>query len=295
MIDMNTTFDQQLALGSGLHPATRLGSVHLTVSDLDRSVGFYRRSLGLELHRSAGQTAYLGAGGEDLLALVEQPGATYAPRRSGLYHFALLVPSRLALAHSLKRLFDTDTQIQGFADHLVSEAIYLPDPDGIGIEIYCDRPRSDWKYVNGRLQMGTLPFDARGVMAELEHGAGSWEGIPADTVLGHIHLHVSEIAAAEAFYVDVLGFDKVLGIGSATFVSAGGYHHHIAFNIWNGAGAPPAPPDSVGLRYFSVHLSDEPELERLMGRLRIAGIACRLDAQGLWVRDPSGNALVFRV
>ena len=280
---------------------TTLGQVHLTVSDLDRSLAFYQQSLGFQVHHrdeTAG-TAWLGAGGPDLLVLTELPGAKHQRGTTGLYHFAILTPSRLELAHSLKRLAETRTPVEGFADHYVSEAIYLPDPDGNGIEIYRDRPRADWRDAQGNLRMGTDPLDIDGVLSELDSGdverseRSEWNGLDPATKLGHMHLHVRSIPEAKAFYCDVLGFDLLMNIGSALFVSAGGYHHHIGLNTWQGVGAPPPPPGSVGLRYFTVRLPNQAELDKILDRVRAAGVLVKEHAQGWLARDPSQNAIVF--
>jgi len=221
---------------STIHPDTVLGYVHLTVSDMGQSLDFYQQSLGMTIHRREGNTAYLGAGQADLLMLTENREARQVRGTTGLYHFAILVPSRVELAQSLKRIAEMRTPVEGFADHLVSEAIYLPDPDGNGIEIYRDRPRAEWQYSGNQLKMATDPLDIDGVMAELQGNNGEWSGMHSDTVIGHIHLHVANIAQAEAFYNGVLGFDLVLRYGpSASFLSAGGYHHQI------GAGATQIP------------------------------------------------------
>jgi catechol 2,3-dioxygenase len=277
-----------------IHPDTRLGYVHLTVSDLGRSLVFYQDSLGFELHRREGDTATLGAGRDDLLALTERPGAVRVPHRSGLYHFAILVPSRLALARSLRRLIETETNLAGGADHLVSEALYLSDPDGNGIEIYRDLPRSTWEFEKDALRMGTEALDYQGILAELENDPSPWTGLRPETTLGHIHLHVAHLPEAQDFYENVLGLDTMAVIpGSAAFLSAGGYHHHVGINTWNGVGAPPPPPDAVGLRYFTLQLPDEGEQARLADRLETAGVPFETREDGFLVRDPSQNALVF--
>ncbi len=278
-----------------IHPQTRLGSVHLTVTGLERSIHFYESSLGFRLRRVEANTAYLGAGGADLLALTENRNARPARDATGLYHFAVLVPSREELAQSLRRIAETETPVQGFSDHFVSEAIYLADPDGNGIEIYRDRPREQWRDAQGNFHMTTDPLDIQGLMSELRGESEAWKGLDPRTTLGHMHLQVANVAAAEKFYVGVLGFDLMMGMGSAGFVSAGGYHHHIAFNIWNSRGAPPPPPDAVGLRHFSIVLPDERELARVSDRVRRAGIALDETDQGLFVRDPSQNGIVFTV
>ena len=277
-----------------IHPDISLGYVHLTVSDLERSLRFYERALGFQIHKQEGDNAHLGAGGDNLLVLQEEPGAVKLPGRTGLYHFAVLVPSRAALAQSLNNLIETETELQGFADHLVSEAIYLADPDGNGIEIYRDRPPSDWEYENGTLKMGTEPFDFEGVLAELQRSPQVWSGLHSETVLGHMHLHVADLGLAQVFYQDVLGFDLVMrAFGSAAFLSAGGYHHHIGINTWNGVGAPAPPPRAAGLRYFTVKLPDEGELDQLVSRLKGAKVAFERRNGGVFVRDPSENGLKF--
>jgi catechol 2,3-dioxygenase len=289
-------------MATSIHPDTALGHVHLTVSGLDRSLAFYQQALGFKVHRrdeTAG-TAWLGAGGPDLLILTELPGAKRPRGTTGLYHFAILTPSRLELAQSLKRIAETRTPVEGFADHYVSEAIYLPDPDGNGIEIYRDRPRADWRDANGNFRMGTDPLDIDGLLSELDGGNGKsserseWSGLDPATRLGHMHLHVRNIPEAKAFYCDVLGFDLLMNIGSALFVSAGGYHHHIGLNTWQGVGAPPPPPGSVGLRYFTVRLPNQAELDKVLDRVRGAGAPVEEEAEGWLVRDPSQNAIVFR-
>jgi catechol 2,3-dioxygenase len=250
-------------------PATlRLGAVHLTVSDLDRSVGFYQDALGLRQHRREDAVAALGAGGEDLLVLHEQPGARPAGRHAGLYHFALLFPSREELARAVQRLADTRTPISGASDHGVSEAIYLPDPDGNGIELYADRARDAWPPPAGpdeRVGMFTRALDVRDLMATI---AGE-EPVPhaGDGLrMGHLHLHVGDIEAARAFYADRLGFEVMTTYPGALFLAAGGYHHHLGVNTWRGEGVGPAPAGTVGLREWTV-VVEPADLEALRERL----------------------------
>jgi catechol 2,3-dioxygenase len=278
-----------------LHPATRLGAVHLTVSDLGRSLPFYQNVLGLQLHERAGGVARLGAGGEVLLTLTEQPGARRFIRgHTGLYHFAVLVPSRLELARALRRMAEARVPMDGFSDHLVSEALYLPDPDGNGIEVYRDRPRSQWYDARGNLRMATDPLDIDGVLGELAAHPEPAALLAGGTVIGHVHLHVAHIAEAEAFYLDGLGFDRMARYGpSASFASAGGYHHHLGLNTWAGAGAPPPPPDAVGLRFFEVIVPDAEALNTTVDRARAAGLVFEEQANGLLTRDPSHNALLL--
>jgi catechol 2,3-dioxygenase len=290
MIESRTELEPK----SIIHPNTRLGHVHLTVSDLGRSLAFYQGALGFQIHREEGDTAFLGAGRDDLLVLTERPEAIRVPRRSGLYHYAILVPSRLALAGSLKNLIEIGMHQVGGADHLVSEALYLEDPDGNGIEIYRDRSRSEWQYDNGVLRMATDPLDYSGILAELNGSPAGWMGLHPDTVLGHMHLHVSHLAQATKFYEKVLGFGLVASVGeTASFLSAGGYHHHLAVNTWNGVGVPPPPPDSVGLRYFVIQLPSQEEKARLVARLETARVPLETRQEGLFLRDPSQNGLLF--
>ncbi|MEW5987172.1 MAG: VOC family protein [Chloroflexota bacterium] len=276
-----------------IHPDATIGTVYLTVSNLDRSLGFYQDVLGFRLHRRDDQTAALGTGGPDLLHLSERPGARPVRGVTGLYHFAILVPSRRHLALSLRRLAETRTRLQGFADHLVSEAVYLADPDGNGIEIYRDRPRAEWPRLDGGIQMASDPLDMDGIMAELNGRDEAWSGLYPQTTIGHIHLHVSHIPAAEAFYTNVLGFDLILRWHQAGFVSAGGYHHHIGYNTWAGVGAPPPPPDAVGLRWFEICLPDEDALKVVAGRVRQAGWPLEERAEGLFLRDPAQNGIML--
>ncbi|MCK6626032.1 MAG: VOC family protein [Anaerolineae bacterium] len=277
-----------------IHPATTIGYVHLIVANLDRSLAFYQENLGFQLHRRDGDTAYLGAGGPDLLVLTEQPGARTVSGVTGLYHFAILTPSRLALAQSLRHLAETRTPLQGFSDHLVSEAIYLADPDGNGIEIYRDRPRSEWPRQNGQLQMATDPLDVQGILAELETQPAPWAGLEPETTIGHVHLHVATIPSAEAFYVETLGFDLIMRYGpSASFVSAGGYHHHLGLNTWAGVNAPPPPPDAAGLRYFTINLPEASALAAVVERIQQAGLAFQEKDGVVFLRDPAQNGVVL--
>lgn len=278
---------------SSIHPDTSLGAVHLTVSALGRSLEFYREILGFSVLRQDEAVAELGTGSTPLVVLSERPGATpKPPNTTGLYHFAILLPARADLARALRRLADTRYPIEGASDHLASEALYLADPDGNGIEIYADRPRSAWTYRNGQLQMATVALDVEGLMKELQTDPRPWNGLPSGTRIGHIHLHVADLRAAEAFYRDVLGFDLVLHYGtSASFLSAGGYHHHIGLNTWAGVGAPPPPPGAAGLRWFTIVVPDRAEAERILRRAQEAGVRCEDQNGGVFLCDPSGNRM----
>ena len=277
-----------------IDPAASIGWVHLTISDLERSVRFYESHLGFAVHRQDGRTACLGAGGPDLLVLSQCETAPRVRGTTGLYHFAILVPTRADLARSLRRLVATETVLQGAADHGVSEALYLADPDGNGIEIYRDRPRAEWPYAGGQLRMGADPIDLDELLTE-KASVPDRAGLATGTVIGHVHLHVARLDDAERFYVGVLGFQLMQRYGpSALFVSAGGYHHHIGLNTWAGVGAPPPPPGAIGLRHFVVQLPSESAVEQVASRARAAGIAIEPLDDGLLVRDPAKNAIVLR-
>ncbi len=232
-----------------------VGEVTIGITGLDRSIAFYTDVLGCVVHARGERTAALGpAGGRTIVRLEALDQPTPRPRRgSGLYHFAILVPSRAALGRSLRRLASTRWPITGAADHLVSEAVYLDDPDGLGIEIYRDRPRDSWTFVApGEYAMATDPLDLDAIMAEPGADA-AWSGLDAGTVMGHVHLHVPDLATAEALYGDAIGFTPVVRrYPGALFVSAGGYHHHVGLNVWAGRGAPPPPPSAPGLRRFTI-------------------------------------------
>jgi catechol 2,3-dioxygenase len=273
-----------------IDPAAHIGAVHLTISDLDRSVDFYQTQVGLTLHRRDEQVARLGAGGDDLLVLTECESAPRVRGATGLYHFAILVPGRADLGDALRRLVTTHTVLQGAADHGVSEALYLADPDGNGIEIYRDRPRAEWPFVNGQLRMGADPIDVDDLLA----GGGDARALPRGTVIGHVHLHVSRLDDTHRFYVDVVGFDLMQRYGpSALFVAAGGYHHHIGLNTWAGVGAPPPPRGAIGLRHFDVVLPNGDARGAIERRLRTAGLALDARSDRLIVRDPSANEIHF--
>ena len=277
-----------------LSSETRMGSIYLAVSDLGRAIDFYRQSIGLHLIGRAGSEASLGTEQRELVHLVETPGASHVPRRTGLYHLALLVPSREALGNALRNLIATQTRLSGGADHLVSEALYLDDPDGNGIEIYRDRPREEWRMEHGRPQMDTLPLDFEGILAGASGSEDAWNKLPADTVMGHVHLHVARLEQALNFYKEVIGFDLQAQMGqSAAFLSAGGYHHHLGINTWAGEGAPPPPEGSLGLRHFVVKLADEGALKELIARLQQAQIPYDMQVEGLCVHDPSQNKILF--
>ena len=284
-----------------LPATTTVGTVRLTVSDLARSQAFYERVLGLEgspLGDSGVALFGAGARAAGAAALVHLHGDASAPplarRATGLFHLALLFPDRRELAFALARLATHRYPLDGASDHLVSEALYLSDPDGNGIELYRDRPREEWRYRGGELAMATLPLDLDEVLSELGDAAALPEHAPGGTRMGHVHLQVSDLRDTEAFYAGVLGFDVVVrGYPGALFVSAGGYHHHLGLNTWNSAGSGPPPSGAVGLRSYDVVLPDATARDAVLDRVRGAGIAVTDTPDGPLVRDPSGNAVVL--
>ena len=273
---------------------TRLGAVHLTVTNLDRSVAFYQDALGLRLHRREDAVAAMGAGGEDLVVLVEEQTARAAGRHAGLYHFALLVPSREELARALQRLAVTRTPIDGASDHGISEAIYLPDPDGNGIEIAADRPREVWPKLEALGRPN--PLDLYGLLGTLGEAAPVRHADPG-TIVGHVHLHVNDIAAARSFYEEVVGFAPMTVMANAVFVSVAGYHHHLGFNTWRGEGVPAAPAAETvaGLRHWTVLLDGAGERDAVRARLDAAGVAVTEREDGLLAHDPAGIPVLLAV
>ena len=276
-----------------ISPLATVGAVHLTVSELERSLDYYRAVVGLSVLEAGAGRASLGVGERELLVLVEEPGARPALGHTGLYHFALLLDQRADLARWLAHAARDRVALVGLSDHFVSEALYLSDPDGHGIEIYRDRPREVWEgQVAGR--MTTLPLDLENLLGELDDPRSEpFGGLTDATVMGHVHLKVSDIAQTVAFYRDVLGFALMAQLGAqAAFLSAGGYHHHLGANTWESRGASPAPPGYASLRHATIVLPDDAERDRLLARADAAG---RVEdgADGPLVRDPSGNALVL--
>jgi catechol 2,3-dioxygenase len=279
-----------MAATDRIHPDTSLGPVELIVGDLDTMASFYEQAIGLAPTSRSGSDAALGSGaGRTLIELAGRPDAPARPRHStGLFHVAFLVPSRKELARAVRRVIDAGWNFTGASDHLVSEALYLDDPEGNGIEIYRDRPREEWRYEGGQLAMATLPLDLDGVMSEL---AGDDGRASADeTRIGHVHLQVSQLPPTEAFYESGLGLDVTTArYPGALFMSAGGYHHHIGTNTWASANGPAAPAGSRGLRRYTVVVPDAAELDRVAGRLRAAGHELTDVDGGVEAVDPSGN------
>jgi catechol 2,3-dioxygenase len=279
------------APGFRLPDATRLGLVRLDVSDLARSLAYYRDVLGLRELSRDGSRVTLGTedGATALLELTEVPGATPAPLkgRLGLYHFAILLPTRAALGRFTAHLLQIGVR-PGASDHAVSEALYLRDPDGLGIEVYADRPRSEWRTVGGTLEMRIDPLDLEAVI----HAAGDtrWTGMPAGTTLGHMHLHVGDLTEGVRFYHNSLGFDVVAELPSAVFLSAGGYHHHLGTNTW-ARGAEPSAPGDARLAEWTIVVPSTADVEEAAKSLESAGHAVRRDAAGWTATDPWNTQL----
>lgn len=281
--------------GRRIAPSTRMGAVHLTVSDLDRSLAYWQGDVGLRALGREGPVVRLDTGGEDLVVLREHPGAHPVRGHTGLFHLALLVPERVDLARWLLHAAGDGVPLSGMSDHLVSEAVYLYDPDGHGIEIYADRPRSTWTREGERIAIDTLPLDVDDLIGSLrDEPQGLFDGLPAGTTVGHVHLHVRDVAEADAFYGQVLGFDVTAHYGTAaTFLSAGGYHHHLGANVWAGRDATPPPPGSASLRHATIVLPDAAELERVAARVANAGQDPEPTGAGLVIRDPSENTFLL--
>ncbi len=278
-----------------LDPATHVGLVTIAVSSLEHSLRYYQNGLGFAIKEQREGLVLLGAAtGLPILALVEQPNAQPQPARTtGLYHFAILLPSRKDLGRFLSHIIESRTPLGGYADHLVSEALYLSDPDGNGIEVYHDRPRSTWTWHNGHVDMVSDPIDLEALVAEGRQDNSAWNGLPAHTTLGHIHLRAGNIPQGVQFYHDVLGFDIVQQMPSALFVSAGGYHHHIGMNIWESRNGPQPPHNAVGLRFFTIQLPDAAALTNVVARLQAASMPVEQLEVGIILHDPWGNKLLL--
>jgi catechol 2,3-dioxygenase len=282
---------------AAIDPALRIGAAHLAVADLARSVDFYARALGLPLVEQDDDRARLGVDRERpalVLERLEQP-LPATPNSTGLFHLAWLLPTRSALAATIERVIEARWPIHGASDHGVSEALYLTDPDGLGIEIYADRPREQWAHLpSGELEMLTRPLDLDDLLAQ-----APLEPEPAmapRTALGHVHLKTSDVPRAAAFYRDVLGFDEVAHMPSAAFLSAGGYHHHVGLNSWQSRGAGPPSAHEPGLRQVVFELPSSGalgELERKLSQLPGEQLGLERKPGRLAVLDPDANRLVF--
>ncbi|KGM44909.1 VOC family protein [Neobacillus niacini] len=275
----------------GFHQSPNIYSseVNLKVKNLDYALTFYQNIMGFKVLEKADRKAVLTANGKTPLVTLEQPENVIAKegRTSGLYHFAILLPSRADLSVFLRHFLSTGYEL-GAADHYVSEALYITDPDGNGIEVYRDRPSNEWSWKDGLVDMATVELDGNGLLAESN---AEWTGLPPGTIMGHIHLHVGELRKAEEFYTKGLGFTVVSHYPQAVFLSTGGYHHHIAINMWQGEGVPAPPKNSVGLNWYSLVFPDASERESAMERLKQLGASVEKEADYYVTSDPSGNQI----
>ena len=272
-----------------LPDATRIGRVRLQVSGIERSIEYYERVLGMRVISREGSTARLGAHDDDrvLIELVEKPGARPVPRRGllGLYHFAVLLPDRASLGRFVAHLDEIGVHA-GMSDHLVSEAIYLTDPDGLGIEVYADRPRDTWRIADRQLQMATKPLDVDSLLAAAQ--GKKWDGLPSGTVIGHVHFFVGDIDRASTFYHSGLGLDKIVwNYPGALFLSAGGYHHHVGVNTW-AAGASPATDDDARLVEWELIVPGASEVQAAAASIATAGYPIEHDGDALLASDDWG-------
>ncbi|WP_066400883.1 VOC family protein [Neobacillus mesonae] len=270
-------------------PTVFVGVVNIKVKNLDYSLNFYQNIIGLQVLEKSDRKAVLTTDGETPLLILEQPENVTAKegRTSGLYHFAILLPTRADLSVFLRHLIQTGYPL-GAADHYVSEALYLNDPDGNGIEVYRDRPSSEWTWNNSLVDMATEQLDAQGILGESD---AEWRGLPAGTIMGHIHLHVGDLQKAEEFYTKGLGFNVVSYYPQAVFLSTGGYHHHIAINTWQGTGAKQPAENSVGLNWYTIVYPDAEVREAVVKNLQQLGASVQAEADYVVTSDPSGNRI----
>ena len=272
-------------------PNTFVGQVNLKIQNLERSITFYKEVIGFKVLEQTSRSATFSADGKTALLSVEQPDNVVPKQRrtTGLYHFALLLPKRSDLAKIVQHFVEIGVQL-GSSDHLVSEALYLSDPDGNGIEIYVDRDPSEWNWNNSEVEMTVDPLNFSDLLSYGKQQ--SWKGLPAETVMGHIHLNVSELKKTEEFYIKGLGFEVVNRYGTqALFISDGKYHHHIGLNTWNGVGAPTPPPNSVGLESYTLMLSSEEKKNNIIALLKEIGASVTEENGSIVTTDPSGNRI----
>jgi catechol 2,3-dioxygenase len=274
--------------GFRLPDAAHVGRVRLQVSELEQSIAYYERVLGLEATKhDSGRASLASRDGSVLLELLERPGARPVPRRGlrGLYHFAVLLPDRKSLAKFVLHLAQIGERA-GMSDHLVSEAVYLSDPDGLGIEVYADRPRETWKAVDGQMTMATAPLNVQDLVKDAN--GEKWDGAPPGTTMGHVHFYVGDIDEAERFYHEGLGFDKIVwNYPGALFMSAGGYHHHVGTNTW-AAGAPAATEDDAKLLDWELVLPGEGDVEAAARSVQAAGFEIDRADGGTYASDQQG-------
>ncbi len=287
--------DTDKSQGFVIHPETRIGHMHLRVSNIERELRFYRDFLGFTVQgKTTDSKAFLTVAGIEpyLIALSKARDTVSTQKHAGLYHFAILLPDRKDLAGLLRHLMKNIDQssLDGAADHGVSEALYLQDPDGNGIEIYRDRPRNEWRWSNGQIEMTTKSLDEDGLLKESKE---EWRGMPEGTRIGHVHLHVSNLAEAAKFYSGALGFRRTCTYPGAYFYAADEYHHHVATNTWAGEGIAPASKTQPGLDHFAIVLPNAEALHYLLRNLSWHALTTQKATEeefshSVYIYDPDG-------
>jgi catechol 2,3-dioxygenase len=273
-----------------------IGAVGLVVRDLDRLTAYYRDTLGLTVQEKTPQSAMLGAGGVALLELIQRDDALHDDsREAGLYHTAFLMPTRADLARWILHAAKSRVPISGAADHDVSEAIYLDDPEGNGVEVYADRPREMWRRDGQLILQKTDPLDIDAIVAEVDPATAAYPAAPEGLRIGHIHLRVGNIAKAEAFYCGALGLDLTRRRSGASFLSSGGYHHHVAINVWHSNGAEMRNAKRAGLDWFAMEINDQATMHGVKERLVAAGTSIDTIPGGFAARDPWGTSVRFTI
>ena len=281
------------AFSTRIDPQTELGAVRLAVRDLARMSRFYQEMIGLSVLDLGKNYVELGVDGMRLVGLVSKPEGVSSPYSTGLYHLAVLLPDRLELGRWLRYYLETGYRLDGAGDHLVSEALYLSDPEGNGIEMYRDRPREDWEIIDGRIKMDTLPVDIQSMIRETPREG--FNGLPAGTKMGHVHLQVNNVSTVSAFYQQILGFDLVAQLPGAGFLSAGGYHHHIGMNTWRSFRGDIAAPNALGLIDYEVLLPDQKALDPILRQLSEQKVAYEQNNGGIRLQDPAGIWIIIRI
>lgn len=276
-----------------LEASASIGVVTIGVADLESQVSFYQDVIGLQIQDRSQAEVQLGIGGYPLLRLISRPNGKMYPTSTGLFHFAILLPTRACLGQWLRHLLQLGLDLEGAADHLVSEALYLRDPEGNGIEIYRDRPRNTWTYAGGFIEMATLPLDYQSLLKEADKR--DFAGMPEHTYMGHIHLQVNNLNSNLRFYRDIVGLDVKAQLPGAGFLSAGGYHHHIGLNTWRSQNAHPPPVDALGLIQYELNLPRESERDELLERLNELQVIVDDYDSSPSILDPAGNTLVITV
>ncbi len=303
---MSLLSDPETKTKFSIHPKTKMGHISLKVANLENQIMFYQQALEFKLHWREGNKAGLGAGGADLLRLTEEPNLKKYRGVTGLYHVAYVFPNKRELAIAMARLFALKYP-NSPTDHIMTKTTYLDDLEGNGIELYCESPEDGWmgmengKYIarraDGSLSNGREALDVDALFSHLKEDDKLDVSIPSETRVGHVHLHVRNVDEAVDFYHGIIGFD-IMGVEKKFqmgFVSAGGYHHHLGLNTWQGEGAPPPPTDAVGLRYFTIDLPTQKAYDEVVARVDAAGIPSNQIEEGLLIHDPSQNGVILTV